>query len=408
MDGKQILAAFRQYHTPNYVPHPINLVDGAGSILRDSEGKEYIDLAGGIAVSALGHRHPALIQAAHQAVDGIWHLSNYWTNESALRLAEALCKATFCEKVFFCNSGAEANEAALKLARKYSYDSHQGTKHKIVACSNSFHGRTLFTATVTGQSKYSEAFAPLPGGICHIPFNDIEALERELDGSCCAFIVEPVQGEGGVIPIDPAFAHRARELCDAHQALLVFDEIQSGLGRTGHIYAYQKLQVVPDILTSAKALGCGLPLGAMLTSTAIAEHLTVGSHGTTAGGNPFVTRVALAGFNHITHPELLAAVRSSGVLALDALNSIGERLGCFSQVRGAGLLIGCQWAEVWKPLCNAIIQQAIAEGVLVLVAAGGAVLRLAPALNIDPNLLKKGIDRLEHAIHTIGTQEGVI
>ena len=397
----QLLQRFSGLHTPNYLPHRVNLVKGSGSLVEDSTGKEYIDLAGGIAVSALGHRHPALVDAATQAAQSIWHLSNYWTNEPAMRLAQGLCDVTFAERVFFANSGAEANEAALKLARKFARDTYGEGKHTVLACDNSFHGRTLFTSCVTGQAKYNLDFAPLPPGIDHIPFNDIAALEQALDDSCCCLIVEPVQGEGGVIPIDPAFARRARDLCTEHGALLIFDEIQSGMGRTGCLFAYQGLETVPDILTSAKALGCGLPIGAMLTTSRIAKHLTPGSHGSTCGGNPFVTRVAASALSEISRPQLLAQVKQSGELATTQLGGINHRLGCFRAIRQAGLLIGCELAPAWEKHGTAVIEQALNQGVMVLSAAGGKVVRLAPALNIPAELLVEGLNRLESALNLV-------
>jgi len=401
LNAAQLREAFTHFHTPNYAPHGINLVEARGSQAWDNEGKEYIDLAGGIAVSALGHRHPTLVQAAKDAAEHIWHLSNFWTNESAIRLAKALCEATFAERVFFGNSGAEANEAALKLARKFARETHGENKFRIVACDNSFHGRTLFTASVTGQSKYNNAFAPLPGGIAHTPFNDCDALESVLDETCCAFIVEPVQGEGGVIPINIDFVCLARELCDKHNILLIFDEIQSGMGRTGSLFAYQGLGVVPDMLTSAKALGCGLPIGAMLTKEHIATHLTLGSHGSTSGGNPFVTRVAHAAHTEISQPTLLERVDELSRMAEKQLERIDQRLGCFREIRCAGLLIGCELAPDLRARGAAIVSQALTQGVMTLVAAGGDVIRLAPALNIPADLLEEGIRRLELALEQI-------
>ncbi len=267
-----------------------------------SRGKSYIDFAGGIAVNALGHAHPAVKAALVEQAGKLWHLGNGYTNEPVLRLAKKLIDATFADKVFFCNSGAEANEAALKLARKHAHDQHGAGKDQIVAFNNAFHGRTLFTVSAGGQPKYSQDFAPLPGGITHTPYNDLAAAAELINDRTCAVIVEPIQGEGGVLPAEASFLQGLRELCDRHNALLIFDEVQTGVGRTGHLYAYMQYGVVPDVLTTAKALGGGFPIGAMLTTDALAKTLGVGTHGTTYGGNPLATAVAGGGVLHHQHP----------------------------------------------------------------------------------------------------------
>ncbi|MBQ5429116.1 MAG: acetylornithine/succinylornithine family transaminase, partial [Neisseriaceae bacterium] len=276
----------KNFITPNFVFADIIPEKAKGSRVWDKNGNEYIDLAGGIAVNALGHCHPELVAALKEQSEKLWHISNLYTTRPTQELAEKLVAHSFADKVFFANSGAEANEAALKLARKYAHDNFGEEKHEIVSCVNSFHGRTLFTVSVAGQPKYSKDFAPLPAGIIHTPFNDIDALKKVINNKTCAFIVEPIQGESGVLPADKAFLQAARDLCDQFQAALIFDEVQVGMGRTGKLFAYQNYGIAPDILSSAKALGCGFPIGAMLCSEKYAQAFTPGSHGTTFGGNP--------------------------------------------------------------------------------------------------------------------------
>ena len=246
-------ADFDQFMVPNYAPAAFVPVRGLGSRVWDQSGRELIDFAGGIAVNVLGHCHPALVAALTKQANTLWHISNVFTNEPALRLGKKLVEATFAERVFFCNSGAEANEAAFKLARRVAHDRFGPEKHEIIAATNSFHGRTLFTVSVGGQPKYSDGFGPKIQGITHVPYNDLDALKAAISDKTCAVVLEPVQGEGGVLPADKAYLEGARELCNAHNALLVFDEVQSGMGRTGELFAYMNYGVVPDILSSAKS-----------------------------------------------------------------------------------------------------------------------------------------------------------
>ncbi|MGL5708537.1 MAG: bifunctional acetylornithine/succinyldiaminopimelate transaminase, partial [Aeromonas sp.] len=277
---------FDEVMVPNYAPAKIVPVRGEGSRVWDQEGREYIDFAGGIAVNGLGHCHPKLVEALKTQGEKLWHLSNVMTNEPALRLASKLVAATFAEKVYFCNSGAEANEAALKLARRYAIEKFGAHKTQIIAFHQGFHGRTFFTVSVGGQAAYSDGFGPKPADITHVAYNDLAALAEVISDNTCAVVMEPLQGEGGIIRPTDEFAKGVRALCDQHNALLIYDEVQSGVGRTGDLFAYMGLGVTPDILTSAKALGGGFPIGAMLTTTEIASHLKVGTHGSTYGGNP--------------------------------------------------------------------------------------------------------------------------
>ncbi|MBK8962062.1 MAG: aspartate aminotransferase family protein [Candidatus Competibacteraceae bacterium] len=396
-------ALFDEVMVPNYAPAAIIPVRGEGSRLWDQEGRDYIDFAGGIAVTVLGHAHPKLVAALAEQAQKLWHVSNVLANEPALKLARRLCELTFAERVFFANSGAEANEAALKLARKYAADHGGPDKREIIAFTPSFHGRTLFTVTVGGQAKYTEGFEPLPPGITHVPFNDLPAFAAAISDRTCAVIVEPVLGESGVISATLEFLEGIRELCDRHRALLIFDEVQTGNGRTGHLYAYMGYSVTPDILTTAKGLGGGFPISAMLTTSTIAASLTAGSHGTTYGGNPLACAVAGAALELLSDPELLAGVRRKHELLMAGLQRINQRCGVFRELRGKGLLLGCELTEPWHGRSRDFIKAALEQGLLVLVA-GPDVIRLAPSLIIPDELIEEGLRRFERAIDGLLTE----
>lgn len=390
-------ADFDQVMVPNYAPAAFIPVRGAGSRVWDQSGRELIDFAGGIAVNVLGHAHPALVKALTEQAGNLWHVSNVFTNEPALRLAKKLVDATFAERVFFCNSGAEANEAAFKLARRVAFDKFGEDKCEIIAATNSFHGRTLFTVSVGGQPKYSDGFGPKIQGISHIPYNDIDALKAAVSDKTCAVVLEPIQGEGGVLPADLAYLQAARELCDKHNALLVFDEVQSGMGRTGSLFAYQHYGVTPDILSSAKSLGGGFPIGAMLTTNELAKHLAVGTHGTTYGGNPLACAVGEAVIDIINTPEVLEGVKAKHQRFKSKLEQIGQQYDVFSEVRGLGLLVGAVLSDAWKGKAKAILDAAAVEGVMVLQASPDVV-RFAPSLVVDDADIDEGLARFERAV----------
>ena len=376
-------ADFDQVMVPNYAPAGFIPVRGEGSRVWDQSGRELIDFAGGIAVNALGHVHPALVKALTDQANTLWHVSNVFTNEPALRLALALTEATFADRAFFCNSGAEANEAAFKLARRVAHDRFGPEKHEIIATLNSFHGRTLFTVSVGGQPKYSDGFGPKITGISHVPYNDLDALKAQISDKTCAVVIEPIQGESGVVPADQAYLEGARDLCDQHDAVLIFDEVQCGMGRTGSLFAYQGYGVTPDILTSAKALGNGYPIGAMLTTEELAKHLAVGTHGTTYGGNPMAATVALTVLETINQPAFLARVKEASEKLIGKLEGLVRDFPqVFSAVRGAGLLLGLVVAEPFKGRSKDIQRAAEAQGLMILIA-GMDVVRLAPALIVS-------------------------
>ncbi|HKK54825.1 aspartate aminotransferase family protein [Marinobacter sp.] len=392
---------FDEVMVPNYAPGAVIPVRGEGSRVWDQDGREFVDLAGGIAVTCLGHSHPGLVGALMEQAEKIWHLSNVMTNEPALRLARTLCHLTFAERVFFANSGAEANEAAFKLARRYAWQHTGPEKHEIIAFRNAFHGRTLFTVSVGGQAKYLEGFEPAPGGIHHADYNDLESVKKLISkAKTCAVVVEPIQGEGGVMPADDGFLEGLRALCDEHNALLVFDEVQSGVGRTGHLYAYQKYGVTPDILSTAKSLGGGFPVAAMLTTAEIAASFGVGTHGSTYGGNALACAVAQRVVDTVSQPEILKGVLARSDRLRKGMMDIGERYGIFSEVRGAGLLLGCVMTEQWHGRAKEFLAAGIDEGVMVLIA-GPDVIRLAPSLIIPEPDIDEALGRFEAAVQKV-------
>jgi acetylornithine/N-succinyldiaminopimelate aminotransferase len=391
---------FDEVMVPCYNPMEMIPVKGKGSRIWDQEGNEYIDFAGGIAVSCLGHCHPAMVNALTEQGNKLWHLSNVMTNEPALRLAKKLTEVSFAERVFFANSGAEANEAALKLARRYAADVHGAEKSEIIAFKQGFHGRTFFTVTVGGQAAYSDGFGPKPGDVTHLPYNDIEALQAHISDRTCAVMMEPLQGEGGIIPPTPEFAQAVRELCDKHNALLIFDEVQTGNGRTGHFYAYQGLGITPDILSTAKSLGGGFPIGAMLTTAKLAEHLKVGTHGSTYGGNPLACAVAEAVVDEVSKPETLAGVLEREAMFREGLEKINAKYNLFSEVRGKGLLLGAALNEEWQGRARDVLVAAGKQGLMVLVA-GANVVRFTPSLVITQQEIEEGLAKLDKAISTL-------
>lgn len=388
---------FDQIMVPNYAPAAFLPVKGKGSKVWDQAGKEYIDFTSGIAVNSLGHCPDELVEVLKMQGETLWHSSNYFTSEPTLALASKLVEHTFAERVFFANSGAEANEAALKLARRYAVDHFGYQKSKIISFKQSFHGRTLFTVSVGGQAKYSDGFGAKPADIIHVPFNDLNAVKAVIDDHTCAVIVEPIQGESGIIPATTEFLQGLRELCDQHQALLIFDEVQTGVGRTGYLYAYQKYGVTPDILTSAKALGNGFPISAMLTTTKIANSFSVGVHGTTYGGNPLACAVANKVIEIIANPQFLAEINRTSAQFKRKLAELNQQFGLFTEVRGEGLLIGAELVEKWHGKAGEFVKVAAENGLMILVA-GPNVLRFAPALNIKEEELNAGFERLEKTL----------
>lgn len=397
VNNKLTRAQFDEVMVPNYAPSAVIPVRGEGSRVWDQDGNEFIDFAGGIAVNCLGHCHPALVAALKEQGEKLWHLSNVMTNEPALALATKLVDATFAEKVYFANSGAEANEAALKLARRYALDKFGAGKEQIIAFDKAFHGRTFFTVTVGGQAAYSDGFGPKPQGVTHLPFNDIAALEAEVSDKTCAIMLEPLQGEGGIIDASPEFLAAVRALADKHNALVIFDEVQTGVGRLGALYAYMLTDVVPDILTTAKALGGGFPIAAMLTTTEIAEHLKIGTHGSTYGGNPLACAIGNAVLDVVNTPEVLDGVKRREQLLRDGLNKINDKYQVFAEIRGKGLLMGAVLNEQYQGRAKDFLVAGISQGLMSLIA-GANVIRFTPSLVIPEADIAEGLVRFERAV----------
>ena len=367
----------RRVLTPNYRQQPITIVRGAGVRVWDADGREYLDFLGGVAVDVLGHCHPALVKALEEQARTVWHVSNHFYIARQVELAEALlARVPWARRAFFCNSGAEANEVMLKLARKYHADRGHPERHEIVACKDSFHGRTLFTVTVGGQEKYQHGFEPLVPGVRHVPFGDVAALKAALSERTAAFIVEPTLGEAGVIPAPEGYLAAARELTRKAGALLCLDEIQTGMGRTGRWWAHEWEGVTPDLMSVAKALAGGFPMGALLASEEVGLHLTPGSHGTTFGGNPLACAVALA------------VVRELEAGALERSLPVAERLrdglaalaktGRVARVRGRGMLLGV----ILDGVAAADVARLARERGLLVNPIGDDVIRVAPALTL--------------------------
>jgi acetylornithine/N-succinyldiaminopimelate aminotransferase len=392
----------KRYWLPVYRPRDVVLDHGKGARVWDTQGRDYVDFGAGIAVNALGHQDPDLLEALTTQAHKLWHTSNVFYSEPPLHLAEELVSASgFAERVFLCNSGTEANEAAIKLVRKWAASQgREADKRVIITFRGSFHGRTLAAVTATAQPKYQEGYEPLPGGFRYLDFNDVPALEAAFaHGDVAAVMLEPVQGEGGVLPAAPGFVQRIRELCDQHGALLVLDEIQSGMGRTGTLFAYVQDGAKPDIVTLANALGCGFPIGAMLTGPKVAEVMQFGAHGTTFGGNPLAAAVARVALRKLSSPELLANVARQSQALRDGLARINDSLHLFDEVRGRGLMLGAVLNEANKGKAGAILDHAAAHGLLVL-QAGPDVLRFVPALNISDDDLAEGLLRFEAALRS--------
>ncbi len=390
----------KHYWLPVYKPRELVLDHGKGARVWDTQGRDYIDFGAGIAVNALGHQDPDLLAALTAQAGKLWHASNVFYTEPPLRLAEELVKASgFAERVFLCNSGAEANEAAIKLVRRWAALKERPPEQRtIITFRGSFHGRTLATVTATAQPKYQEGYEPLPAGFRYLDFNDAEALEQAFSaGDVAAVMLEPVQGEGGVVPAAPGFMKRVRELCDKHDALLVLDEIQCGMGRTGSLFAHTDEAITPDIVTLAKALGCGFPIGAMLAGPKVAEVMQYGAHGTTFGGNPMAAAVARVALAKLASPAVLANVERQANALREGLARFNHGSDLFAEVRGRGLMIGAVLAPAHAGKAGAILDHAASHGLLLL-QAGPDVLRFVPPLTITDEELAEGLQRLHAAL----------
>jgi predicted acetylornithine/succinylornithine family transaminase len=387
MDQKTQTAALKERNDAcilnTYGARKLSLARGEGVTVWDVEGREYLDFFAGIAVTGLGHAHPAVTEAIREQAGKLLHVSNLYYIEPQIELAELLCEHTFADKWFFCNSGAEANEAALKLARRYWVQ--QGTpKPALITAGKSFHGRTLSTVTLTGQPKYHQGFEPLLPGITYVPFNDLAALEAAITPETGAILLEPVQGEGGVNVAAPGYLKAVRALCDKHKILMLLDEVQCGNGRSGHLYAHELEGITPDIMTTAKGLGNGVPIGAMGCTDEVSSGFEPGSHGCTFGGNPLCTATALAVMREITRPDFLAHVRDVSGYFAEGLRAFAASHECVREVRALGLMIGVEFTGKVAPLVQELQDAGFLCG-----SAGPETLRLLPPLIIE----REHIDR---------------
>ncbi len=380
MNNKEIMELSDKALMPTYARFPLALVKGKGTRVWDGDGRQYLDFLSGIAVCNLGHCHPAVTRAICEQAVKLLHVSNLYHIEPQAELAALLTEITFADKVFFANSGAEANEGAIKLARKYQSDKGLADKYRIVTASMSFHGRTLATLTATGQEKVKVGFAPLPEGFDYVPYNDIDALAAAVGDDTAAVMLEPLQGEGGVHTAAPGYLAKALELCEQHGALLILDEVQTGAGRTGTFLACEAENVTPHIATMAKGLGGGVPIGALLAVDEVADSFGPGTHATTFGGNPLCTAAALAATRTLISEHILENCRSASEYFFDKLESFAASTPAISEVRGKGLLIGVELADNGD--AAAVVEKLMEKGFLVG-TAGPSVVRFAPPLTVD-------------------------
>lgn len=388
---------FDEVMFPCYTPMNMVIKKAHGSYVFDNEGNKYVDLTSGIAVNCLGHTPDGVQKVIKKTCKNLIHVSNIFCNEYTLSLAKKLTSLTGYEKVFFVNSGAEANETALKLARRVAFDDYGADKNEIISFVNSFHGRTFFSVTVGGQESYSDGFGPKPAAITHIPYNDIATFEKTISDKTCAVILEPIQGEGGIIKADDAFLVKVRELCDKYHAALIFDEVQTGVARSGTLYAYEQTPVKPDILTSAKGLASGLPIGAVLTYDNFAKHFVPGTHGSTFGGNALACSVGCYVLDKVSDKKFLENVKATSEYIKAAIRKLDEKHHVFDDVRGEGLLMGLVLNKNYSGKSGALQKECFKHKLLTLTAHGD-VLRLAPALNIKKSVVDEAMKLLDKAL----------
>uniref|UniRef100_UPI00402AD188 acetylornithine/succinyldiaminopimelate transaminase n=1 Tax=Succinivibrio sp. TaxID=2053619 RepID=UPI00402AD188 len=388
---------FDEVMFPCYTPMNMVIKKAHGSYIFDNEGNKYVDLTSGIAVNCLGHTPDGVQKVIKKTCKNLIHVSNIFCNEYTLSLAKKLTSLTGYDKVFFVNSGAEANETALKLARRVAFDDYGAEKNEIISFVNSFHGRTFFSVTVGGQESYSDGFGPKPAAITHIPYNDIATFEKTISDKTCAVILEPIQGEGGIIKADDAFLVKVRELCDKFHAALIFDEVQTGVARSGTLYAYEQTPVKPDILTSAKGLASGIPIGAVLTYDNFAKHFVPGTHGSTFGGNALACSVGCYVLDKVSDKKFLDNVKATSEYIKAAIRKLDEKHHVFDDVRGEGLLMGLVLNKKYSGKSGALQKECFKHKLLTLTAHGD-VLRLAPALNIKKSVVDEAMKLLDKAL----------
>ena len=392
--NKKLRDLYEQVMLPNYAPADFIPEKASGSSVWDKNNKKFIDFGGGIAVNSLGHSHPKLVSALNEQSKKLWHLSNYISNEPAINLAKQLTDLTFADKVYFSNSGSEANEAAIKMAKRYHHEKGNG-RDEIIAFNNSFHGRSLLNISLGASDNHRKGFGPFPTGIRHATYNDLSSVKALITAKTAAIIIEPVQGEAGVVPAKQEFLLGVRDLCTQNGVLLIMDEVQSGVGRMGHLFGYMAFGIEPDILTSAKGLGGGIPIGATLTKNDIASSMSVGSHGSTFGGNPMACAVADKVIEIVSNPNFLQEVKEKETLLVNKLEGVSKKHQAFREIRSSGLWIGCELNNNGE--VNELLDRCYESG-LIAVSAGTSTLRFAPALNISEDEISEGIERLEDAL----------
>ena len=389
MTNEEIKALSDQFVMGTYKRNPVALVKGKGVKVWDADGKEYLDLLAGIAVCSLGHSNPKVVAAIRKQAGILGHTSNLYYNEIQARVAETLVKNSFADKVFFCNSGAEANEAAIKLARRYAFEKMDG-RYELITMENSFHGRTLATITATGQKKFQLGFEPLPDGFKYVPFNDAGALEAAISDKTCGVMLEPIQAEGGVNIPAPEYLRAVREICDSKGLLLILDEVQTGMGRTGSLFAYEQFGIKPDIMTLAKALGNGFPVGAMLATDPVASVLVPGTHASTFGGNYLAMSACLASLDCLLNDGVLENCRAAGEHFLKKLRGLKRKHKSISEVRGMGLIVAVDTSAD----CFEIVGKCLEKGLLVN-CTSATTLRFVPPLTIRKSEINKAVGILD-------------
>ena len=396
MNSQQWIEKADKYIMKTYGRYPLVPVKGEGCYLWDADGRKYLDFLAGVAVNNLGHCHPKVVAALQKQAAQLIHCSNYYHIPQQIELAELLCSNSFADRAFFCNSGAEANEAAIKLARKYSREKYGVDRFEIITALASFHGRTMATVSATGQEKVQKFFDPLLHGFKHVPFNDAEALKEAISPVTCAILLEPIQGEGGVVFPSVEYMQEVRKICDANNLILIFDEVQVGIGRTGKLFAHEHFGITPDIMTLAKALAGGAPIGTMLARGEIAESFGPGTHGSTFGGNPLVTAAGVAAVRAVLEDGILENTEKMGTYLVGRLNQLKEKFPFIVAVRGIGLMIGM---ELSIPGAD-IVKEALAQGLLLNVAQD-RVLRFVPPLIVGKSEIDAMVTILEGILEKI-------
>ncbi len=391
--AERIRARADQYLMGNYGSPDLALVRGEGVYVWDADGNRYLDLLSGLGVNNLGHCHPKVVSTIRRQAETLLHVSNLYLIEPQTQLAELLVTHSSADKVFFCNSGTEAIEAAIKMARRFSYDHHGEGRHKIIALNNSFHGRTMGALSATGQTKYHQGFQPLLEGFLHVPVNDIEAMRNAIDESVCAVMLEPVQGEGGIYPCTAEYVREVRKLCDQNDLLLIFDEIQCGLGRSGHLFAEDEIGIEPDLITLAKSLAGGIPIGALLAKEKPAASYVAGTHAATFGGNPLAAAAGCAAFQVLLDEKLPERSKRLGRLLIEQLEFLKNKYSFISEIRGRGLMVGVQFDS---PVADVIIT--MRENGYLVGPAGPNVLRFLPPLIIEEDLLFGAVESLDQIL----------